>query len=50
MTSKGEVVSSFKDVDSNQEFTLLNKSNEMYIIRVLYNNKWQSLKVIKSQN
>lgn len=50
MTAKGEVVSSFKDVDSNQEFNLLNKSDDMYIIRVLYNNKWQNLKVIKSQN
>lgn len=50
MTTKGEVIISFSDVDSNKEFDLINYSDEMYIIRVIINNQWQNLKVIKSQN
>lgn len=50
VSSNGKIVSSFDNVDSNYELDLSKNSDNFYLIRVLINDQWQTLKVIKSQN
>lgn len=49
-TIKGEMVESYVDVDSNKEFNLSNNSESVYIVKVLINEEWQTLKILKAQN